>query len=183
MIAFMTARLVVRYLRPADLDALHALCSDPDVMQWVGDGTPLSRTDCERWIAVSQQNYSTRGFGNFAVVNRDTGEFMGYGGIVYAPQSSDAEIIYALARRHWRKGYATELTSALLDFASQQCGLKKVIATIAPENMVSRRIVERAGMLFQNETLDEDGLPMRVYVAEWPATQQAAAGDARNARA
>ena len=176
MIAFKTARLVLRHLRPDDLDALHELCSDPDVMRWVGDGTSLSRTDCERWIAVSQQNYATRGFGNFAVASRDTGEFMGYGGIVYARQSSDAEIIYALAKRYWRKGYVSELTPVLLDFALKQCNLKRVIATIAPENMVSRRIVERAGMLFENETLDEDGLPMRVYGAQqgrlcWSASE------------
>ena len=90
---------------------------------------------------------------------------------MYGPDPADPEIIYALAKRYWRQGYATELVPSLLAFALRRCELQRVIATIDPENIASRRIVERAGMAFQHETLDQDGLPMCVYVAEATAAR------------
>ena len=62
-----SARLRVRSWRPDDLPALQAVYGDADAMRWVGDGQPLSAADCERWLAVSQENYRRRGYGMFAI--------------------------------------------------------------------------------------------------------------------
>ncbi len=51
---FETARLVVRQFTSADLDAFATLCTDPQVMRYVGDGTTLPRGEVERWIGVCQ---------------------------------------------------------------------------------------------------------------------------------
>jgi RimJ/RimL family protein N-acetyltransferase len=49
-------------------------------------------------------------------------------------------------------------------YGVEQCGLPRVMATIAPENLASRRVAEKAGMLFDREEIDpEDGPPMLVY--------------------
>lgn len=51
-ILFETPRLEVRHFQPSDLDVFAALCADPNVMRYVGDGTILSRSEVARWIEV-----------------------------------------------------------------------------------------------------------------------------------
>ncbi len=43
-----TARLFIRHFQPADLDGFAALCADPAVLRYVGDGATLSRSEVER---------------------------------------------------------------------------------------------------------------------------------------
>ena len=167
MILFETARLLVRHLQPGDLDAMVAIFSDPIVTRWAGDGSPLSREQCERWIEISQRNYETKGFGASAVVGRASGAMIGLCGIVYAPGSSEPEIIYMFGQPWWGQGYASEVVPPMLRYGIEQCGLPRVMATIAPENTASQHVAAKAGMRFEREIIDpDDGLPARVYFYE-----------------
>lgn len=167
MILFETPRLVVRHLREDDIAPLFAIFGDPVVTHWVGDGEPLTYEQCRQWIAVSQRNYATKGFGASAVEVKETGAFAGICGIVYGPGRSEPEIIYGFDKSCWGRGFASEVVPPMLAYGVEQCGLPRVMATIAPENMVSRRVAEKAGMRFDREEIDpEDGLPMMVYYYE-----------------
>ena len=167
MILFETPRLLVRHLQLNDLDAMHAIFSDPIVTRWAGDGSPLSREQCEQWIAISQRNYATRGFGASAVIERAGGAMIGVCGIVCAPGSTVPEIIYMFGQPWWGRGYAGEVVPPMLRYGTGQCGLPRVMATIAPENAASQRVATRAGMRYDGEVIDpDDGLPSRVYFYE-----------------
>lgn len=61
MEVFETERLVVRRLRPDDLDDFAALCGDPEVVRYMDDGEPLSRERTKEWIDGSLANYEGRG--------------------------------------------------------------------------------------------------------------------------
>jgi RimJ/RimL family protein N-acetyltransferase len=47
---FETERLFVRHFAPDDLDDFAALCADPVVMRYVGDGQTLPRSEVALWI-------------------------------------------------------------------------------------------------------------------------------------
>ena len=165
-----TDRLVLRYFEVDDLDAMHALFGDPEVVRWMGDGQVLTRDRCAEWIRVCRRNYATRGYGASAVVEKATGALVGLCGVVH-PQGRDAaEILYAFAPGRWGRGYASELVPAVLEAALGPWGLPRVLATVAPENLASARIAEKAGMVRRPDELDDDGLPMRVYAAERAAS-------------
>jgi len=53
---------------------------------------------------------------------------------------------YALARPHWGKGYMTEATRAIIDWAFQQKDIYRVYAVTDVENTGSQRVLEKAGM-------------------------------------
>lgn len=53
---------------------------------------------------------------------------------------------YVAARAHWGKGYITEATRAMIDWAFQQPSLYRVYATTDIENVASRRVLEKVGM-------------------------------------
>ncbi len=163
---FDTPNLLIRRLEPNDVNMMFAIFSSPDVTKWMGDGIPLTRELCEKWIEVSIRNYETKGFGASAVLEKNTGNFIGCSGIVYDSERQKPEIIYAFHPNSWGKGYASELVPAMLEYGLTQCKLDYILATIAKDNKVSQRIVEKAGMTFVNEEIESDGHITLVYKIE-----------------
>lgn len=158
-----TERLRIRRLEPRDVDALHVICGDEELMRYVGDSRPLRREDCERWIEISIRNYERQGYGNFAVDERATDRMVGYCGLVRAPSREEVEVIYTFLAEVSGRGYATEAARAVLDAGFETFGLTEIYATIDPANAPSIRIVEKLGMRFVKEEV-EDGVPIRFYV-------------------
>jgi RimJ/RimL family protein N-acetyltransferase len=163
---FETPRLLVRQLAPSDVESMFGIFGDPIVTQWMDDGTPLMHERCEMWIEVSMRNYETKGFGASAVIEKETGTFIGCGGIVYAPDRQEPEIIYAFQPASWGKGYASELVPALLKYGFDQCGLPYILATIDSENKISQKIVEKAGLKLIAKENETDGQVTFVYSIE-----------------
>ncbi|MBV9957563.1 MAG: GNAT family N-acetyltransferase [Acidobacteria bacterium] len=161
-----TERLVIRRLRASDLDELSALCCDAELMRYVGDGRPLGREQVQLWIERSLDNYARRGFGCMAVTEKSDGRLIGYCGLVYAPGSDEAEIIYALKREFWGRGLASEAARAMIAYGLNEHRLPRILATIDPDNLSSIRIVEKLGLKFLTRRVDEHGLPELVYAIE-----------------
>lgn len=167
---FATPRLRGRRLVPADVDALLEVYGDAEAMRWVGDGQPLDRAACERWIDVTLRNYATRGYGMFALVDR-AGEgsdaVIGFAGLVHPGGQREAELKYALRRASWGRGLATEAAAALLACGAARFGLERVIATAYPDNLASHRVLEKAGMRRGELRREDDGSDTQLF--EWTA--------------
>lgn len=160
---FETTRLLVRQLTPDDTDAMYNIFKLPDVSRYMGDGTTLTRELCEKWITVSLENYRTKGFGASAVIEKDSGEFIGCSGIIYDPERLEPEIIYAFHPDAWGKGYASELVPGMLSYGMAQHHLVYIQATIDSRHKVSQRIVEKAGMVQITSEEESDGSVTLVY--------------------
>lgn len=161
---FETQRLRVRRLTAADVDALLAVYGDAEAMRWVGDGEPLARAGCEQWVEVTARNYARRGYGMFTAEARDTGEVVGFGGLVHPGDQPEAELKYALRRAWWGRGYATELARGLLELGATRFGLTRVIATAAPANLASHRVLAKAGMQQAELRRNDDGSYTQLFV-------------------
>lgn len=147
-LVFETPRLGARGLVPGDVEALLQVYGDADAMRWVGDGQPLDRADCERWVGVTQRNYATRGYGMFALTDRRGGAVLGFCGLVHPGGQAEPELKYALDRAAWGQGLATEAAAAMLRAGHQRFGLTHIIATVAPAHVASQRVLLKAGMRF-----------------------------------
>ena len=55
-------------------------------------------------------------------------------------------MVYVLNRNFWNKGYVTEAVKRVIDFGFSELGLHRIYATLAPENVTSVRVLEKAGM-------------------------------------
>lgn len=166
MTLFETQRLLIRHLELTDTDSMFAIFSLPEVTKWMGDGSPLTRELCEKWIEVSQKNYAAKGFGASAVIEKSTHEFIGCSGIVYDSERQEPEIIYAFQPNAWGKGYASELVPAMLNYGLTQCGLTYILATIAEPNKASAHVIKKAGMQFVAKEPNPDGHITLVYRIE-----------------
>ena len=59
-----TKRLLLRSFRDADLDPMAAMCADPEVMRYLGDGRTLDREDTWRQMAMFLGHWEIRGVTN-----------------------------------------------------------------------------------------------------------------------
>jgi ribosomal-protein-alanine N-acetyltransferase len=80
------------------------------------------------------------------VVESPDGEFAGWAGVDGRGGDSEAEIGWYLASRHWVRGYATEATRLLIDYAFGTLGYRRLFATADPDNAASRRVLEKSGL-------------------------------------
>lgn len=166
---FQTERLLVRQLSSDDFDDMFAVYSDPEAMRWVDDGQPITQDECRYWIGVTQKNYETRGYGMSAIVLRATGKVIGFCGIVHPSGQEVAEIKYALLQAHWGKGYATEMARAMIDYGYREYGLREMIATIAPDNLASQKVMAKVGMIHAETIDNEDGTFTELF--RWKADE------------
>lgn len=160
-----TPRLLLRPFRADDLDPYAALCADPEVMRYVGDRGVLSREDAWRQMAMLAGHWQLRGFGMWAVEERETGAFVGRVGLHYPEGWPGREIAWALARPFWGRGYAMEAARAALGEAFGRLGWPRVISLIDPRNIRSVRLAARLGGRLEGEATVR-GHSVAVYAVE-----------------
>lgn len=162
-IIFRTDRLIVRRWRDSDLSALLAVYGDADAMRWVGDGEPITREECVKWLEVTRTNYEKRGYGMFAVERTSAPGVIGCCGIVHPGGQAEPEVKYAFLRSHWGRGFATEAVAGLLEYGAGVHGLRHIIATTAPANTASHRVLLKVGMERGDLRDNEDGSQTQLF--------------------
>ena len=95
------------------------------------------------------------------------GQVVGFCGLVHPGGQAEAEVKYAFLRSHWGQGLASEAVPALLAYGATQHRLTRIIATVAPANLASQRVLTKAGMSLSHQRRNEDGSLTCVY--EWVA--------------
>ena len=151
---FTTERLLARPIALIDVEDMFAVYGDAESMRWVGDGVPLPRDGCVHWIEVTHNNYQNRGYGMSALVLKATGEVMGFCGLVHPGGQAEPEIKYALKRAYFGQGFASEAVVGMLRYGREVLGLNHIIATVAPENTASLRVLQKAGMVEVSRSAD-----------------------------
>jgi RimJ/RimL family protein N-acetyltransferase len=144
-----TERLLLRRLELSDLDAYAAICADPEVRRYLGDGRPLERPAAWREMALLLGHWGLRGFGQWAVVQRENGELLGRAGLWQPEGWPGLEVGWVLGRPYWGRGFATEAARAGLNHAFSALGAQRVISLIHPENERSIRVAERLGERYE----------------------------------
>jgi len=140
-----TRRLNLRRPRLADVPALFEFLGDADAMRHTH--VDASLRDCRRRIAVHEWQRRRDGCAPWTIMTRDDGRIIGWGGLYTDPFDPGwgIEVGYFFHPSVWGRGYASELVAACLALADHTLSLLEVKAFARRENVVSRRILEKAG--------------------------------------
>ncbi|NYH43768.1 RimJ/RimL family protein N-acetyltransferase [Micromonospora jinlongensis] len=143
-----TERLRFRRLTMADVDALVDLDSDPEVMRFLSGGvaTPLATVRDEQLPRLLAQYERHPGLGRWAALDRGTGDFLGWFALDPSADGTEAELGYRLRRSTWGLGLATEGSRALVRYAFDTVGVRRVWAETMTINERSRRVMAKAGL-------------------------------------
>ena len=157
-----TERLLLRAWRPEDFEDFARISSDPEVMRYIANGLPATRSQAWRTMAVFVGHWSLRGYGLWAAEERGTGKFIGRIGLWNPEGWPGLEVGWLLDRAYWGRGLATEGARAALDYAFTTLGADHVISVIDPANTRSIRVAENLGEWFEREH-DFDGNRALIY--------------------
>ena len=147
-----TPRLILREFVTKDAGALAQVISDAETMRFYP--APFDQAGVEGWIARNIRRYEKDGHGLWAMDLRSSGEMIGDCGVILQDVDGDhlPEIGYHLRRDMWGNGFATEAARACRDYAFTRLQKQFLISLIRPENLASRKVAERNGMKFWEQT-------------------------------
>ena len=150
-----TGRLSIRPFTMADTDALFAILSDPEVMRFIEP--PYTRSQAAAFITDQLRAEVPQAY---ALTENGTGALLGY--VIWHPYDSESyELGWVLARAHWGRGYAAEVTDALMALARQEN--RDVVIACIPEQTLARRIAEERGFFYLGV---ENGLCVYRFVSK-----------------
>ena len=165
-----TERLILREYTNEDFHDLLALLSDPVTMQHYPK--PYDAAGTRRWLDWSLNNYAKYGFGLWAAILKETGEFIGDCGLTI--QNIDGvslpEIGYHVHRNYWRNGYGREAALAVRDWAFIHTDYDCLYSYMKYTNVGSYSTAASIGMKKMKEYPDEEDGILYVYAItrnEW----------------
>lgn len=143
-----TERLRLREFRSDDASALHALRSDPAVMQHIARPPSASVEAARALIATMHADRLAANSVPWAIELVHDGTFIGSVGFWRMNKEHHrGEIGYMLHRAHWGRGYASEALQAAVDHGFSVLGFHSIEGVIDPVNRASRRVLEKAGFV------------------------------------
>lgn len=145
---FTSNRLGFRPWTSADIPALDAINSNPQVMRFFPG--ILSPEQTANFIERMQGQQERNGHCYFATERLEDGQLIGFIGLAEQIYEADftpcVDIGWRLARNHWGKGYATEGALRCLDYGFQDVGLARILSVAPVVNAPSIRVMQKIGM-------------------------------------
>ena len=147
-----TERVTLRDFVEADRPAFVDWAGNDQMYQymaWRLDGPDEADAYFSRVVNHPARQATPRGHWYLAALN-EVGSFIGIVGFDRLPDST-AEFGWYLSPRWWNQGYATHITDRLLVFVFEELELSAATATCDPDNLASRRVLEKNGLVLQGE--------------------------------
>lgn len=147
---FTSARLGFRPWEPGDVDEMHEINTDIEVMEFFP--TIPSREQTLAFIERMKKQFAEKSFCYFAVDKLVDETFIGFIGL--SEQNYDLPFIdigWRLKRSAWHHGFATEGARRCLSYACTVLKLDRVYAVAPKVNVRSEHIMKKIGLKKQRE--------------------------------
>jgi [ribosomal protein S5]-alanine N-acetyltransferase len=162
-----TERLIMRQILPEDAQNIFDLDNNPNVMKYLGGKTVTNINVIHDKINRIRIEYDKYKIGRFAIILKETNEFIGWSGIQFVTEEENNHINYydlgyRLNEKFWEKGYGYESALPWVDYANNVMKIETLNAGAHIENIGSNKILQKLGMTFINE-YDWEGNPWYWY--------------------
>lgn len=160
-----TEQLGLRELTMDDFGVWHQILSDQETMKFYPSVFDEEHTIS--WIEWNIENYSRYGFGLWAVILKETNQFIGDCGVTMQNIHGDGnlfpEIGYHINKRFWCKGYASQASKACLKYAFENMKFDEIFSYQKWTNIPSKKVAEKMGMSLREEYASEKNEKTSVY--------------------
>jgi len=129
-----------------EVDAVHALLTDPGMRRFLLDGEIIAREQAATFIAAHLALAAERRVGTWALRLEPGGAMIGFCGLRPAPELGELELLYGLLPAHWNQGLATEAARAVLQHLWRATTVERVFARADAPNRRSVAVMQRVGM-------------------------------------
>ena len=160
-----TRRLTLREMAQADYKDLAEILQDEQCMYAYEHA--FSDEEVQTWLDKQLARYREDGFGLWAVLDKESGRFVGQVGLTIQDVDGveELEIGYLLKRKYWHLGYATEAALGCKNYAFNVLGRERVVSIIRDTNLASQKVALRTGMQVERSFIKHyHGMDMLHYL-------------------
>jgi RimJ/RimL family protein N-acetyltransferase len=128
---------------------LELLNEEPFLLK-IGDRGVRNLADCAAYILNGPvASYQQLGFGLYAVELKESRALAGICGLLKRETLDEVDLGFALLQKFWGQGYGYEAAEAVMRYARNTLGLKRIVAITAPQNRDSVKLLEKIGFRFE----------------------------------
>lgn len=170
-----TGRLVLRRLSIDDCEMMYNnWSSDPEVTRYLRWNAHRTWAETAELLNEWDKNYPDPTYYQWGIVEKRSGVLFGTISVFAAQDmktgwhlnterlGSTWEVGFALGRKWWDKGYATEALCAVRDYWFNTVGALWLAACHANDNIASSAVLQKAGFVYDHDITDHkfDGTPV-----------------------
>jgi [ribosomal protein S5]-alanine N-acetyltransferase len=157
-----TDRLILREIVPSDYQGIYELDADYKVHKYLGNNPIQHTAQAKQTIDFIRKQYVENGIGRWAMVEKETNNFIGWAGLKLITEEINNQLNYydlgyRLISKYWGNGYATEAAKASIAFGFNNLNLDEIYGMADLRNINSRRVLEKVGMRYI-DTFDYKGI-------------------------
>jgi RimJ/RimL family protein N-acetyltransferase len=155
-----TERLILRNIQLSDIDGMFELDSDPEVHKYLGNKPYTTKRQSVKNIKEIIKQYEKFGIGRWAMINKETNDFMGWSGlklntVTLNDHTNFYDVGYRIIKRFWGKGYATDSSIAALNYGFNTLKLETIYGITEKDNQASHHILLKIGLNYIEDFYDE----------------------------
>ena len=151
-----TERLILRPHQREDIPFMVKLNSDPEVVRYTGNG-PIDESQAEAILIRCASQFNERKIGRFVVLEKSTGEKLGWSGLIWIEDRKVFDIGYRFLQEKWGRGYATESSLECLRYGFRGLQLNEITAEADARNTSSLKVLKKLGLQQIGRRRDDDG--------------------------
>lgn len=148
-----------------DLPLATRLWSDEAVSHYITASGVFTQEEIAQRLATEIQNEKTYGYQYWPIFLLETDEFIGCCGLRPCPgDGKTCEFGIQLLKEYWGKGYGVNAGGMAIAYAFNTLHASKLIAGHHPDNIASKRLLEKLGFTFiENRYYPPTGLSHPTY--------------------
>ena len=135
-----TNRCTIKPVGIEDKTDLHRLCDDPNVWQYLG-GQATAEHNRKNIDYIGKVPITDR----WVVRGKADDSFLGAISLIPHHAGDDLEVSYLFLSKHWGKGYASEVVTAVIHYAFSEKKINRLLAETQSANLASCRMLEKLG--------------------------------------
>ncbi|HNT78115.1 MAG TPA: GNAT family N-acetyltransferase [Anaerolineae bacterium] len=136
-------RLLLRRIEAEDQPLLERLFCDADMMRYLGE--PWTPEQVKETLHEWREAWGSRDYRYGVLIRKDTAAAIGIAGFAADthPEEPGLELSWFIVPEQQKRGYATEITQAILEYAFDFLAVERVFAETHPKNIASNRVLEK----------------------------------------
>lgn len=145
-----TRRLMLRPIALTDASAMYDYCSDDETVRLLSfdrhENVAQTKQIIEHVFLTKPQRNLPQAY---AIVLRDNNQMIGTCDFIGVINEDNAEIGYVLHKDYWNHGYMSEAVAKLIEVGFEVLGLRRVYARHHTQNIGSKRVIEKCGLIYE----------------------------------
>lgn len=148
-----TKRLILRKFNESDgKEIFETWLSDPEVAKYMVWNHKENIKETEEWLQKTISKYKDSDVYNWGIELKESGKLIGSISANKTENDNECyEIGYALGKRYWGNGYATESLKSVVEFLIKEVGIKKFLCRYAKENQASGNAIRKVGFEYKGK--------------------------------